>query len=81
MTLQHFRALSQDKQYKKLLLSGEFLTSRDTDENCILLFQLGNFYVELFFDKECEEIIYSRSFKNTDKLNPYLEKIDISGII
>jgi hypothetical protein len=81
MTLQHFRTLSQDKQFRKLLLNGVFLTSRDTDENCILLFQLGNFYVEIFFNRECEEIIYSRSFKNTDKLEPYLEQIDISGIV
>lgn len=81
MTIQYFRTLSQDKQFRKLLLNGVFLTSRDTDENCILLFQLNNFYVEIYFNRDCEEIVYSRSFKDTDKLAPYLEQIDISGII
>jgi hypothetical protein len=80
MTLHHFKALTQDKQYRNLLLNGVCLASRDTEENCILLFQLDNFYVEVYFDKNCDEIIYSRSFQDTDELYPYIDHIDISHI-
>jgi hypothetical protein len=81
MTHQHFKSLSKKKKYRNLLLNGVCLASRDTEENCILLFQLGDFYVEIYFDKNCDEIIHSRSFKEIDELNPYLERIDISNII
>jgi hypothetical protein len=81
MTLQQFKALSQDRQYRNLLLNGVCITSRDTEDNCILLFQLNGFYVEIYFDKNCDEIIDSRSFKETDELYPYLKNIDISEIM
>jgi hypothetical protein len=80
MTLQQFNTLTQDKQYQSLIMNGVCLASRDIEEHCILLFQLNNFYVEIYFDKNCDEITYSRSFINTDELYPYLEKIDISAV-
>jgi hypothetical protein len=80
MTHQHFKSLSQDKKYRNLLLNGVCLASRDTEEHCILLFQLHDFYVEIYFDSNCDEILYSRSFQNTEELNPFLEHIDISHL-
>jgi hypothetical protein len=81
MTLQHFQILSQDYKYRDLLLKGEFLMSRDTEKECTLLFQLEEFYVEIYFDQECNKILSSRSFQDTDELSPYLEMIDISALI
>lgn len=62
-------------------MNGACLASRDTADHCILLFQLSAFYVEIYFDKNCDEIEHSRSFQNTDELTPYLEKIDIPHLI
>ena len=80
MTKQQFDILREDKQHKYLLMKGECIGSRETEDNCILLFQLDNFYVEVFFDKYCDDIIYSRTFENTDELQPYLEHINVSGL-
>jgi hypothetical protein len=81
MTLQHFQVLSQNNQHRNLLLNGEFIMSRDTEKGCILLFQLDEFYVEICFDQDCNKILFSRSFQDTDELYPYLEKIDISALL
>jgi hypothetical protein len=81
MTLQQFKALSQNMQYRNLLLNGVCLTSRDTADSCILLFQLSDFYIEIYFDRNCDEIIESRSFRDTDELQPYLKQMDISSIV
>jgi hypothetical protein len=81
MTLQQFKALSQDRQYKDLLLSGVCLASREMEAYSILLFQLNNCYVEIYFDKYCDDISHSRSFQDTDKLYPYLEQMDINTLV
>jgi hypothetical protein len=77
MTIQQFNILMEDMQHKYLLMKGECIGSRETAENCILLFQLEGFYVEVFFDKYCDDIIYSRTFENTEELQPYLEHLNI----
>jgi hypothetical protein len=35
----------------------------------------------VFFDLEEEEIGYMRAFSRTDDLQPYLNRIDISGLV
>lgn len=81
MTHQHFKTLSQDKKFRNLLVNGVCLASRDTEDNCILLFQLNDFYVEIYFDKQCDEIVHCRTFQDIDELTPYIEQIDISHLI
>jgi hypothetical protein len=81
MKHQHFKVLSQDKKYRNLLLNGVCLASRDTEEHCVLLFQLSDFYVEIYFDKNCDEIMHCKSFQDTDELTPYIEHIDISHLV
>jgi hypothetical protein len=81
MTLQQFKSLSEHEQYRNLLINGICLTSRDTADCCMLLFQINDFYIEVYFDMNCDEITGSRSFNNIDELHPYLEKIDITGIV
>jgi hypothetical protein len=77
MTLQHFNILKEDHQHRYLLTKGVCIASRETKENCILLFQVDRFYVEVYFDQNCGEIIHSRSFEDTDELYPYLEQVNL----
>jgi hypothetical protein len=81
MTLHHFNALSGDKQRKALLHKGVFVAHRETKEFSILLFQLDIFYVEIFFLKESDEIVWIKSFTCTDELEPYLNQIDLSHLL
>jgi hypothetical protein len=81
MTQQHFTTLSKEVQHRNLLVNGVCLASRETRDCRISLFQLGDFYVELYLDKDCGIIIYSRSFQNTEELYPYLDQIDIAALV
>jgi hypothetical protein len=81
MTLQHFRALTQNKQNKKLLTEGVCIADRKTDEVQALLFQIEGFYVEVFFNGEGDEVLFSRSFEGVEDLEPYLEGIDLTEVL
>jgi hypothetical protein len=76
MTQQQFNSLNEHKQYRSLLLDGICLKDRYVDDACVLLFQLHDFYVEVYFDKNSDEILMCRSFSSTDELEPYLEQTD-----
>jgi hypothetical protein len=81
MTLYHFKALGQDKQRKALLEKGAFIADRMTAGFCIYLFQIDKFYVEIFFIRESDEVVWIKSFESTDELEPYLNNINISSLL
>lgn len=81
MTLKYFRRLSETKQFRRLLTKGVCVGERMTADEQVLLFQLDRFYVEVAFSKNTDEAVSARSFESTDELQPYLEAIDLSGII
>lgn len=81
MTLQHFNTLSQHIQHRKILLNGVCIAYRNTEESQALLFQLSSFYVEVFFNRDGDEVLYTRSFDNNEELDPYLESINLACIV
>ena len=46
----------------------------------MLLYQLSSFYVEVFYDTSTSRVCLIKSFTDTDGLDAYLYKIDISDI-
>jgi hypothetical protein len=58
-----------------------YLACRPDGDFIILLFQIDSFYVEVYVDREEEEIGYIRAFSSTEFLAPYLKRIDISGLL
>lgn len=68
-------------QLTNLFLYGVCVATRNIKEHCILLFQLENFYVEIFVSNSSGEVTHCRCFQDTGELQPYLEQIDISGIV
>lgn len=80
MTVQHINTISQNIKYRSLLFNGVFLASRIVDDYSILLFQKGARYIEIVFDLNGDEIIKSRTFCDTDKLEPYLAQIKLPAI-
>ncbi len=81
MTLQHFKALSLDRQRTTVLKKGVFLSDRKTGTFCIMLFQLDGLYIEVFFLNENDEILWIKCFDSTDALDPYLPQIDLSKLV
>lgn len=57
MTLQSFKNLTKKQQRRALLQKGIFLADRSTASFSVLLFHMGDFFVELFFGKDNDEIV------------------------
>lgn len=70
----------QQKKVKQELLfqNGVYLCHREEKDFSILLYQIDNFYVEVYFDKEEKQIGYMRAFTTLCDLDPYLPSIDMA---
>lgn len=80
MDLSVFNQLPLDTQINLALTDGIFLLNRQTPELTVQLFALHLFYVELFTFQPTGKILMVKSFKNIERLNPYLKEIDITEI-
>lgn len=56
MTLHSFKNLSPKQKRKALLHKGIYLAERTTASFCVFLFKIEDFFVELFFIRENDEI-------------------------
>jgi hypothetical protein len=81
MTLYEFRLLSDDKQVEHLYNDGVYIGKRKDEDSSVVLYQLGNFYIEIYYLKYRSLISRLRCFTSTDALNPYLEQIDVEGLM
>ena len=81
MTAKKFNSLSKSIKKDILLRSGSFLAERRWGLCSVLLYQLDDFYIEVFFVKWAKSPIGFRTFQKTDKLEPYLQKIDVSSLM
>ena len=81
MTLQQFTSLQLNVQEKMLINNGIFLFERKAVGVKVLLYQLAGFYVEVFYDTVSSTVCLIKAFTETDGLDAYLYKIDISDIM
>jgi hypothetical protein len=80
MTLHQFRSLPLQTQERLLINNGTFLFDRKAVGIKVLLYQLSGFYVEVFYDTVTAKVCLIKSFTETDDLEAYLYKIDISEV-
>ena len=76
MTLDDFNLLDEIAQID-LIINSVCVGGRDAGVFKILLFQVHHFYVEVFFHKHQRYITKFVAFEGTDKLEPYLEKMQL----
>jgi hypothetical protein len=81
MRMKDFSVLDQSDQLEHIMIRGVFLADRYTDEFTLILYGLDNFYVELYFHPQTNEMAWIKSFDNTDELEPYLQEIDLSPLV
>lgn len=81
MRLSAFRKLSPQDQHELVAYKGVLLWERKSKNFHIFLYQLGSFYVELFFFKESGEFATIKPFDNMDELSPYLAEIDVGYLL
>jgi len=77
MTSDIFNACSF-KQKTELILEGTFLADRLTDMYYVRLYNLHQFYVEVFFDDHTHIIVHFRAFDSTKFVMPYIGNLRIA---
>ncbi len=61
-------------------MDGAYLGKRYKPDICIMLYQIEDFYIEVYFHQKNNNMVGIASFLNIDNLEPYLEQIDISSV-
>ena len=60
---------------------GDFLAVRVSNGNRYALYHLGDFFVEVKYNPEKNKLISIRPFKTRKLLEPYVDTVNISGLI
>ena len=81
MTLAQFNKLKIEEQQKAVLINGIFLGERKDPPLRMMLYDMEKFYVEVFFLSRYNKVAWFNGFQSTKKLEPYLQKIDVSSIL
>ena len=81
MELEFFNALPKKAQQELLLAQGTFLTERTDGPFRIMLYQLESFYVEVHFFNLYNKVAFFSAFDTMEALEPYLDTIDVSGML
>ena len=81
MTVQEFSDYNYEIQYQMLRQQGVFLMTRATRHVWVVLFAFDGFYVEVAQVQDSGKIRFIKSFAGTQRLDPYLSKININPIL
>ncbi|WP_181308838.1 hypothetical protein [Rufibacter sp. XAAS-G3-1] len=74
MNIYDFRFLNQEERAECVYTEGTFLATNPERGN---LYFVGDFYAEVLYDGDRNEIKEVTCFKSTNRLAPYLEHIAI----
>lgn len=72
MTLYDFKTLNEQQQ-ANAAWDGVFLDLRTEKNYNVLLYDLGGFYVEVYYSSVLNKIIKLRPFQSVQPLQPYLD--------
>ena len=77
MSADLFNLLGYNEQME-ITLKGTFLADRLTEHAYVKRYNVGNFYVEMFFDDASHLITHFRAFEYTLFVLPYLDELRIA---
>lgn len=81
MTFTEFNILNEIRQTEILLEQGVMIAERMYKQFKIMLYQVNEFYVEVYYHTNYNVIQGFRSFDNTAGLEPYFADIDINCLM
>jgi len=67
-----------DHKKTETVLTACFLADRLTKDHYVRLYNLNNFYIEVFFDDATHLIDGFRAFEHTSFVLPYIEELKIA---
>ncbi|WP_162056036.1 hypothetical protein [Pontibacter pamirensis] len=81
MNYYQFNCYSRDKRADLVWQQGRFLAIR-TEMGCsVVLYHLSGFFVEVWYSPEDNQIALVQGFERRELLEPYLELIDLEGLL
>jgi hypothetical protein len=81
MKFYDFKWLDLPSQAYIVYQKGVYLSERSEDDLFVALYQVDNFYVEIYYRLGNSEIIKFISFHSDVMLEPYLNKIQLNGFL
>lgn len=81
MTIDQFERLSQAEKATILLESGNFLLLRDGFRYSVSLYALNDFFAELWCNKEKQTVIEIKAFRESWRLDAYLDDVDLDALL
>lgn len=81
MTLSEFKYLDTAAQAVLICQKGQYLAERDLYQSLIVLYQLYDFYAEVYFLPDQSLIMKIISFHSDVLLEPYLAKVSLEGLL
>lgn len=78
MTITDFTTLTLADQLEYLYAEGVYLSKRDVDGAKVILYQVNQLYVEIFYTDYRRTVSRIQCSGSTDVLNAYLETISIA---
>ena len=81
MKLSDFNILDLDEQLDTTVYDGDYVDTRIENGMNVILYQVDSFYVEIFYHPTTNVILRHRSFSCTNELSPYLDTINLEGLL
>ena len=81
MRLSDFILLGEDEKKQAVLHHGALLAKSEQEDLTVFLFQLSDYYVETFCNRENKAIERYRVFGDTCLLQPYLQAISLDSLL
>jgi hypothetical protein len=76
-----FRLLDVPMQAHIICQRGVYLSEREEDDCLVVLYGISDYYVEVYYHLQDNEIVKFLSFHSTDFLEPYLNKISLEQLL
>lgn len=77
MKLFEFLKLSDEEQYKATWNTGVYVDLYLVDNFAISLYVINDFYVEIYYERNTNERLYKKTFKQGELLDKYLDRIKL----
>jgi hypothetical protein len=80
ITLYDFLAMT-DAEQGVAAMQGEYLALRDEGDQKVQLYNLGSFFVEVYYDPKLNKITQLQPSKNKRVLQKYVQHLDLIALL
>lgn len=77
MKIYEFSRLSEEEQYKTVWNIGKLVDQFINENISINLYAINEFFVEVYYDRDNNKILYKKHFKQGELLDKYLNRIKL----